>query len=65
MITQKFKRNEIIYKACVVARGFEEEDLKDIRKDSPTCCKDNYHLATTTTIASNQWKIHIFVQLPK
>ena len=49
--------NEIRYKACLVVRGFEEENLKDIRKDSPTCCKDNFHLVTSI-IASNQWKIH-------
>ena len=57
MITQKFKDNEIIYKACLVVRGFEEEHLKDIRKDSPTCYKDNFRLITSM-IASIQWKIH-------
>ena len=31
--------------------------MKDIRKDSPTCCKDNFRLVTSI-IASNQWKIH-------
>ena len=54
VITQKFKNNEIIYKACLVVRGFEE-NLKDISKDSPTCCKDNFCLVTSI-IASNQWK---------
>ena len=28
-------------KARLVARGFEETDLKDNRKDSPTCGKDS------------------------
>ena len=57
MITQKFKDNKMRYKARLVIRVFEEENLKDIRKDSPTCCKDNFHLVTSI-IASNQWKIH-------
>ena len=57
MITQKFKDNEIRYKALLVVRSFEEENLKDIRKYSPTCCKDNIRLVTSI-IASNQLKIH-------
>ena len=64
VITQKFKDNEIICKACLVAGGFEKENLKDIRKDSPTCCKDNSYLVTCIT-AFNQSKIHVCVQLPK
>ena len=57
VITQKFKDNEMRYKARLAVRGFEEENLKDIRKDSPTCCKDNFCLVTSI-IAFNQWKIH-------
>ena len=57
VITQKFKDNEIRYKAHLVVRGFEEENLKTIRKDSPTCCRDNFCLLTGI-IASKQWKIH-------
>ena len=47
MITQKVKDSEILYKACLVVRGFEEENLKDIRKDSPSCCKDNFRLVAS------------------
>ena len=57
VITQKFKDSEMRYKARLAVRGFEEENLKDIRKDSPTCCKDNFCLVTSI-IAFNQWKIH-------
>ena len=57
VITQKFKGNKIIHKSPLVIRGFEEENLKDIRKDSPTCCKDNFRL-TASKIASNQWKFN-------
>ena len=28
------------YKARLLARGFEEENLVEIRKDSPTYCKE-------------------------
>ena len=31
--------------------------MKDTRKDSPSCCKDNFCLVTST-VASNQYKIH-------
>ena len=34
-------------KAGLVAREFEETDLKDIRKDSPTCGKDSLRLYYT------------------
>ena len=57
VITQKLRDNKLTYKARLVARGFEEENLNDIRKDSPTCCKDNFRLLTCI-IASNQWNIH-------
>ena len=57
VITKKFKDNEIICKPSMVVKGFEEENLKNIRKDSPACCKDNFCLVTSI-IASNHWKIH-------
>ena len=43
-------------KARLVARGFEETNLKDIRKDSPTCGKDSLRLCLTI-LASKHWKI--------
>ena len=45
------------YKARLVARGFEEDNLSNIRKDSPTCCKDNFRL-TLSIIISNKWIIN-------
>ena len=57
VITQKFKNNKMIYKARLVARGFKEENLNNTRKDSPTCCKDNFHLVLSI-IVSNSWIIH-------
>ena len=42
--------------ARLVARGFEEEDLKD-RTDSPTCLKDSLRLSLTL-MASFRWKCH-------
>ena len=53
VITQKFKGNEIMYKAPLVEKGFEEGNLKDISKDFATCCKDTFHLVTSI-IASTQ-----------
>ena len=43
-------------KARLVARGFEETNLKDIRKDSPTCGKDSLRLCLTI-LAPKHWKI--------
>ena len=42
VISQKFNDNKMKYKARLVARGFEEDNLSSIRKDPPTCCKDNF-----------------------
>ena len=47
----------MIYKACLVVRGFQEEKLNISRKDSPTCCKDNFHLVLSI-IVSNSWITH-------
>ena len=57
VITQKFKNNKMIYKTHLVARGFEEENLNNICKDSPTCCEDNFCLVVSI-IVSNLWIIH-------
>ena len=48
----------MIYKACLVARGFEEENLNNIRKYSPTCCKNNFSRLVLSIIVSNSWIIH-------
>ena len=47
VVTEKCKDGEKVVKARLVARGFEELDLKDIRKDSPTCGKDSLRLCLT------------------
>ena len=41
--TEKLKEGALICKARLVARGFEE-DSTNLRKDSPTCCKDSLRL---------------------
>ena len=38
VISQKFKDNKLDYKARLVVRGFEEDNLSSIHKDFPTCC---------------------------
>ena len=45
----------MIYKTRLVARGFKE-DLNNIRKDSPTCSKDNFRLVQSIFV-SNSWII--------
>ena len=57
VIFQKFKDNKMKYKAHLVARGFEEDNLSSICKDSPACCKNNFRL-TLSIIISNKWIIH-------
>ena len=41
-------------KTCLYARRFEEENLNSVRKNSTTCCKDNFHLVLSI-IVSNRW----------
>ena len=45
------------YKARLVVRGFEESNLIDIRKDSTTCCKENFRLLLAIVV-TNKWKVH-------
>lgn len=45
------------YKAPLVAREFQEENLQEICKNLPTCCKDNFCLALRIII-SEPWTIH-------
>ena len=40
VVSQKHKNKDVTYKARLVARGFEEENLDEISKESPTCCKE-------------------------
>ena len=56
VVTEKYKDGEKMAKARLVARGIEETDLRDIRKDSPTCGKDSLRLCLII-LASKHWKI--------
>ena len=56
VITEKMKNNEIITKARLVARGFEEDTVR-IQKDSPTCSKESVRLALSIA-ASKQWPVN-------
>ena len=47
----------MIYKSSLVAKRFEEGNSNNIRKYSPTCCKDNFRLVLSI-IVSNSWIIH-------
>ena len=53
VITKKNKIKENIYKARLIARGFEEIEKDNIRKDSPTRYKE-----ILSIIVSFEWKIY-------
>ncbi len=57
VITEKYKEGVKCVKARLVARGFEEADIGEIRKDSPTCGKESLRLCLTL-FASMNWKIN-------
>ena len=46
----------MIYKARLVARGFEE-DIKTLRTDSPTCSKESLRMCLAL-ISCHSWKLH-------
>ena len=54
--TEKIKDNEIVLKARLVARGFEE-NTNELRKDSPTCQKESLR-CFLSILSSMKWKIH-------
>ena len=54
--TRKIKGDKVVYKARLVARGFEE-DHKLLQTDSPTCAKESLR-TLLTVISSNSWKLH-------
>ena len=54
--TRKIKGGKVVYKARLVARGFEE-DSKFLRTDSPTCSKESLRL-TLAIISCHSWKLH-------
>ena len=57
VLTKKNKDDEPVYKARLVVRGFEEIEKHEIRKDSPTYCKENFRLILSLVITKN-WKIN-------
>ena len=54
IINQKCKGKEVYYKARLVARRFEESNLIDTHKDSPTCCKEIFRLLSAIVV-TNKW----------
>lgn len=52
--TNKNVNGKQIYKARLVARGFQERDAGNIRNDSPTCSKESLRIALAI-MASNHW----------
>ena len=50
------KEGETILKACLVARGFEEDTL-DLQKDAPTCSKEAVRIALALA-SVNGWMCH-------
>ena len=59
VVTKRNKTKENIYKARLVSRSFEQIEKDNIRKDSPTCCKENFRVILSI-IVSFEWKIHSF-----
>ena len=49
---QKYKGKGMYYKARLVARGFEESNLINICKDSPTCCKEHFRLLLAIVVTN-------------
>jgi transposase InsO family protein len=54
--TRKIKGGVVVYKARLVARGFEENS-KLLQTDSPTCSKESLRIVLTV-ISSKSWKLH-------
>ena len=53
--TMKNTADGLVSKARLVARGFEEEGLQEIPKDSPTCLKESLRLILAI-VAQKGWK---------
>lgn len=47
----------IVPKARLVARGFEEFNIQELQKDSPTCASESLRLLLTV-ICQNKWQVH-------
>ena len=53
--TEKLKENQLVCKARLVARRFEEDSLS-LKNESPTCSKDSFRIMLTV-VSSMEWKI--------
>ena len=56
MCTEKIKGCDVVFKARLVACGFEEDQSK-LNRNSPTCTKDSFRILLSV-LSSFQWKIH-------
>ena len=56
VVTEKYKGGQLITKARLVARGFEEE-TSNMRKDSPTCSKEAVRLVLALS-STKGWECH-------
>ena len=52
---EKFVNEKAIIKACLCAKGFEEE--QNFRTDSPNCSREGLRLSCCI-ISSNQWTLN-------
>ena len=58
VINQKYEGEDMYYKARLVARGFEESNLTNIRKDSPTYCTEKFRWLLDIVV-TKKWKVHL------
>ena len=58
VLTEKLIEGKTQVKARLVARGFEDAGRDDVRKDSPTCGRENLRLLFALTSSCN-WRINI------
>ena len=56
VITRKMKDRHSVVKARLVARGYKEESLISVRKDSSTCCKGSIRSLLCIN-ASFKWSV--------
>ena len=57
VLTEKMIEGKTQVKARLVARGFEDAGRDNVRKDSPTCGRENLRLLFATTSSCN-WRIN-------
>ena len=60
VLSEKTQEGVLKVKARLVAKGFEEMERNFVRKDSPTCVRENLRLVLAL-ITLQSWKIHSMV----